>query len=242
MATDKPSGLGADAPAARRAKAKAPPTHPTVWVGLALAVGGLLVATYAYTGARVYEVAFAFVALGGAIMALAGILVAAWGRSIMAARASRSRRAVFKDDALALGRPVPVTQAVTQPSSEDAPTVAVSREKKRFSFPLPKRNKSSPTSRTDERSGASGAGVFAFKRRQGSTDPAQAQTAEAPPAQAQQAPLPPIDAELDAIGDLGEPRIVRVTLKCPSCATTFSAEGIRPFQASCTQCGFSATV
>lgn len=223
-------------------KANVPPTHPTVWLGLGLAAIGLLVATYAYTGARVYEVLYAFVALGGALLALAGILLAAWGRSIMAARASRSRRSAFKEDALALAKPVPVTEAIgpAAASSEDAPTIAASREKKRFSFPMPKRAAKPKKDAASEGSGASGAGaqsgasVFAFKRR--------ATEAPAPAAPPEPAPSPVLDAELDAIGDLRDPKTVRVTLKCPSCATTFSAEGVRPFPAVCTSCGFSAMV
>lgn len=228
-------------------KANVPPTHPTVWIGLGLAVVGLVVATYAYTGARVYEIGFAFVALFGAILALAGILVAAWGRSIMAARASRSRRTAFKEDAMALATPVAVNELST-PSSEDAPTVAVSREKKRFSFPMPKRGPKAEQKETAGGTSGAGGSVFAFKRRAPSPEaeqspPAEPATVEAAlPVPEVAAPPPAIDAELDAIGDLHEPKTVRVTLKCPSCATTFTAEGVRPFQASCTSCGFSATI
>lgn len=242
-------------------KANVPPTHPTVWVGLGLAVLGLLVATYAYTGSRVYDVLFAFVAILGALLALGGILTAAWGRSIMAARASRSRRATFKDDALALAKPVTVTEAIAQPASEDAPTIAAPREKKRFAFPMPKRSpKGERTEKPGKADKGSPAGVFAFKRREAASEPAatpeassaasSSPTLEAPapaPAFAPDDPRDPavsarLDAELDAIGDLQEPRTVRVTLKCPSCGTTFSAEGVRPFTATCTSCGFSASV
>jgi hypothetical protein len=101
---------------------KAPPTHPSVWIGLGLATLGLFVALYAYTGTRVYDVTFAAVALVGGVVALAGILVSAWGRAVMAARASRSRRSVMKEDTLKLAE-----VALEQP-----PTVAEPASKRRI--------------------------------------------------------------------------------------------------------------
>lgn len=187
-----------------------PPTHPTVWLGLGLAVIGLLMAVYSYTGARVYNVAFAIVALAGALLALVGILVAAWGRSIMSARASRARRMNFQQDALSLSRPTTASSASEEAlTSEDVPTVAPSKEKKRFSFGkrAEKRESEAPPAQ----------GVFAFKRR-------------APEPQPEPKPKP-------------EPeQPVRVTLRCPQCASTFAAEGVRPFTAVCATCGFRADV
>lgn len=231
-------------------KANVPPTHPTVWLGLGLAVIGLLVATYAYTGARVYEIGFAFAALGGAILALAGILMAAWGRSIMAARASRSRRAVFKEDALAMAKPVKVSDTLEEPASEDAPTIAAPREKKRFAFPLPKLGGKGERKPAERAEGAGGGSVFAFKRR--APDPAATPvTVQPEPAAADPEERIEVALETALLETAAEERVaapepaappVRVTLKCPSCSTTFSAEGVRPFQATCSSCGFSATV
>lgn len=212
-------------------KANVPPTHPTVWVGLALAVVGLLVATFAYTGTRVYDIAFAFTALAGGLLALAGILTAAWGRSIMAARASRSRRGLIKEEALKL--------------DEQLPTVATTREKKRFAFPLSRREK-------PEKAEAQGAaGVFAFKRRAPEPEP----VPEPEPPMARDDPRNP-EVQLETpdeeipITVTSEPESspessaepVRVTLRCPQCSQTFSAEGVRPFTATCGNCGFSANV
>ena len=110
-------------------KANVPPTHPSVYVGLALSAVGLLLAMYAYTGTRVYDVLYALVALLGALVAVAGILTAAWGRAIMASRAARARRATRVP---VKGEPTPA------PADEEAPpTVAAPPSKKRFALPRP---------------------------------------------------------------------------------------------------------
>lgn len=214
-----------------------PPTHPTVWIGLALAALGLLLAVYAYTGSRVYDIAFAFIALVGAFLALAGILTAAWGRSIMASRASRSRRAAFSSDAMAMSRPA------EQPTSEEVPTVASSAEKKRFTFSLGRRTKSEPAREPE----AIPAGVFAFRRREPA--PAREREPDVPEVAADEPLVTTAASETSedqdapvrvVIAPSADP--VRVTLRCPQCGTTFSAEGVRPFAASCTSCGFSATI
>lgn len=213
-------------------KANVPPTHPTVYAGLALASVGLLVAIWAYTGTRVYEIVYAVVAAIGGVLALAGILVAAWGRSIMAARSSRSRRATIAQDALAVGKPASITQAATESlGSETMPTVAAPSEKKRFSFPIPKRTKK-------EDKPVEAAALFAFKRK-----PVEAQPAERAPDD----PRHPVVAERLAeerppTPSAEAPAPVRATLKCPQCGHTFSAEGVRPFEARCSSCGFASTV
>lgn len=217
-------------------KANVPPTHPTVWIGLALAVVGLLLATFAYTGARVYDILFAFIALLGAFLALAGILVAAWGRSIMAARASRSRRAGISQDALALARPVGAGEAMAEMvGSEDVPTVAASKDKKRFAFGVPKRKEKEAR----EREKAPRA-VFAFQRREPAREPERAMVEPAGSPHAADDPRNP-EVSVRLAPETPAPP-VRVTLRCPQCSTTFSAEGVRPFSASCGACGFSATV
>jgi hypothetical protein len=193
-------------------KANVPPTHPTVWVGLGLAVVGLLLAMYAYTGARVYDIAFAFIAIAGASIALVGILAAAWGRSIMSARAARARRATFSQDALAIAKPVEASEAMAETmGSETMPTVAAPSSKKRFSFSVPKRMKK-------EEPRADPAALFAFKRRP--------------------AAPPPAGEELVTLVE----KPVKATLKCPQCSGTFSVEGVRPFEARCPACGFASTV
>jgi hypothetical protein len=107
-------------------KRSTPPTHPTVWIGLGMAAVGLLVALYAYTGARVYDIVYAVVALVGGIVALAGILTSAWGRAIMSARASRARRATMQAETLKLG------EEVLDPPP---PTVAEPPAKRRLALP-----------------------------------------------------------------------------------------------------------
>lgn len=180
-------------------KAQVAPTHPTVYVGLGLTVIGLLLAMYAYTGTRVYDVTFAAVALGGGVLALVGIFVSAWGRSIMASRATRARRGLITKDALDL----------TRPEKPAPPTVAAPEKKRRFAFGGKKQKEEKP---------APGA-LFAFKR----SGPAPVPMAE------------PTAAPSDA-------GTVRAKLRCPQCANEFVAEGVRPFQATCGACGFSATV
>src|SRR5687768_14750723 len=107
-------------------KRASPPTHPTVWIGLGLAGVGLLLALYAYTGTRVYDVMFAGVALAGGLLALGGILTAAWGRAIMSARASRERRQLIRKDAVIVADEI---------AHQPPPTVAEPATKKRFAFP-----------------------------------------------------------------------------------------------------------
>lgn len=229
-------------PVATVKRANVPPTHPTVWIGLALSVVGLLLAVYAYTGARVYSIAYAFVALAGGLLALTGILVAAWGRAVMASRASRSRRAAFSADAMSIARPAPAESA---PTSEDVPTVARSRERKAFAFPLPRRASKERKEKKEKEKDAIPAGVFAFKRREPARTPGpepEPETEREPIrlAPSPETPAPEPDAPLVTLAPPAEP--VRVTLRCPRCSTTFSAQGVRPFAASCSACGFSATV
>lgn len=209
-----------------------PPTHPTVWIGLALASVGLLLAIYAYTGARVYDIRFAFIALAGAFLALLGILTAAWGRSIMSSRASRARRAAFSSDAMSMSRPTEEA-----PTSDDAPTVAAPATRKRFAFSLGKRDKKEEARSARE---PIPAGVFAFRRRDPAPAPSPAEPAPEP-AREPEGAVPDIHAE-EPLVTLAPADPVRVTLRCPQCSATFSAEGVRPFAASCTSCGFSATV
>lgn len=127
-----------------------PPTHPTVYVGLGLATVGLLLAVYAYTGARVYDIVYAFVALAGGMIAAIGILTAAWGRAIMSARASRQRRGLIAEDAAKVAAAV---------GAEASPTVAAPRSKRSFDFSRSKKERPKETT-------ASGGSVFAFKRRE----------------------------------------------------------------------------
>lgn len=200
-----------------------PATHFTVWVGLGLAVLGLLLALYAYSGTRIYDVTYAFVAVAGGVMSLVGILVSAWGRSIMAARAQRSKRATIQKDALKLAEAVA--------DERPPPTVAEPPEKKRFSLGLPKR-KAKEAAPPVEGQASSGT-IFAFRR------------SSAPPP-APEPEIPAVEALVEKPLDLGSPTAVpvaeRVTLKCPSCSAQFAAEGVRPFAATCPSCGFSATI
>lgn len=180
-----------------------PPTHPTVWAGLGLAAVGLLLAIYAYTGTRVYDVTFALVAIVGGVLALGGILVAAWGRAVMSSRASRARRSTIQRDLIKIELAL----------EEQAPTVAEPRSKKKFVFPRPSLPKLGRKEASPVESGKSA--LFAFKR----------------PA----SPAPPAVVVV-------EPVVERLTLKCPQCASQFTAEGIRPITAVCPQCSFSAQV
>jgi hypothetical protein len=209
-----------------------PATHITVWIGLALSIVGLLIAMYAYSGTRVYDIGYAYVAVAGGVVAMAGILVSAWGRSIMAARASRIKRETIHKDALML------TEAgLTE--TRAPPTVAEPAEKKRFSFSLPSLPSLPMRKRREApavEGGAASGSLFAFRTR----DP--------PPAAPEPEPLRSIDVEsltLEApMAEIArEPAsLERVTLRCPSCASQFSAEGMRPFAATCPSCGFSATI
>lgn len=207
-----------------------PATHASVYVGLALAAAGLLLAIYAYTGTRIYDVRFATVALGGALLAVAGIFVSAWGRAIMASRAQRSRRALIHDDALK------ANDAVAPP-----PTVAAPPSKRSFDFAKGARKllqrKDKPADA--ERPLASGKGAFAFKRRaETPPPPAPAEEPAPPPRPAAQAPVEPPAPEAAP----AEPALERVTIRCPRCATESTFEGVRPFPISCPSCGLAGTV
>lgn len=116
------------------------PTHPSVWAGLVLATVGFLIAIYAYTGPRVYDIVYFFVAIVGALLALAGIFAAAWGRALGASRRKRVEKAAK------FGAP-----------ANEPPTVAAPKEKRALlSRLLPK---GAP------KEAAPAKPVFAFKRR-----------------------------------------------------------------------------
>lgn len=202
---------------------KAPGTHPTVWAGLVLSIVGLLLAMYAYTGTRIYDLVFAFVAIGGGALALIGILVAAWGRAVMTARAQRARRGLAAKPG---AREVPVDAAEPQ---EAPPTVAAPAQKRSaLRMPaLPKLGRRKDAAPTNT------AQLFQFRRR----SPAKAQ--DAPAVVEVTADVPPAPAAPDATAD-GEP--VRITMKCPQCGTEFSAEGVQPLTVACPACGLSGTV
>lgn len=210
--------------ATRRAQ---PATHPTVYVGLALAAVGLFLALYAYTGTRIYDVRFAMVALFGALLAFAGIMTAAWGRAIMASRSSRARRAVIHDDAMK-----------AEPALAQAPpTVAAPAEKKRLD--LRKWIRRSKPAEEAEKPAAKGA--FAFKRRAQSPPPPPPpeEPVSAPPAESDPAPSASATSAVEDPAADEAPAIERLTVKCPRCSTQFTAEGVRPFSIECPSCGLT---
>lgn len=222
-----------------------PATHVSVWIGLGLAIVGLLIAMYAYSGTRVYDIAFAYVAIAGGILAIAGILISAWGRAIMAARAQRNRRATLQKDALKL--------ADAGVAERPPPTVAEPPEKKRFAFGMPGRRQQAQEAKAVEGKASSGRTVFAFRARASAPPPPAPEAAPAPVAEPHPEPLveiPAIESLVEAPLQMETPLVAaasaaateRVTLKCPSCATQFSTEGVRPLTATCPSCGFSATV
>jgi hypothetical protein len=107
------------------------------------------------------------------------------------------------------------------------PTVAQPSNKKRFSFPKPSALMARRQKDDDAVESSSGkAALFAFRR-----------SSNAPPAppEASVAPAPAAESTL-------VPVVERLKLKCPSCAQAFTAEGVRPFTATCSNCGFVAEV
>ena len=218
--------------AATTRKRAQPATHPTVYVGLLMAIVGRLLAMYAYTGTRIYDITFAFIAIGGAAIALTGILVAAWGRAVMAARAQRARRGL-------------ATRAKEQETDvairveEAPPTVAEPAEKKRRLAmpPLPKLGRRKKAEENGEaRPAKANAAMFAFRRRgaSASTEPTAQEVSvapEAPPAAAPSGDDPTADGA-----------VVRITIKCPQCSTEFSAEGVQPIAIQCPSCGLAGSV
>ena len=215
-------------------KAAQPATHVSVWVGLGLSIVGLLIAMYAYSGTRVYDITFAYVAMAGGVVALGGILVSAWGRAIMAARAQRMRRQTLQHDALKLTE-MGIAEA------RPPPTVAEPPQKKRFAFALPGRKAKGEAPAVE--GGASSGTLFAFRSR---SAPPPAPEPEPVAVEARALEIPAIeglvvDAPLPM--EAAAPAVAeRVTLRCPSCGSQFSAEGVRPLAVTCPSCGFSATV
>lgn len=138
-------------------KRQAPPTHPTVWIGLGLAGVGLLVAAYAYTGTRVYDITFALVAILGGLLALGGILTAAWGRAVMSARAQRSRRGLISDDARKAARVAHVAV------EEQPPTIAAPAAKREFRFAQAAKRLLPKPGAPRAKKAEGGASVFAFR-------------------------------------------------------------------------------
>ena len=216
-----------------------PATHPTVYVGLALATVGLLLAVYAYTGTRIYDVRFALVALAGALLAMGGIFTAAWGRAIATARSARARRETLQKDA----------RAMDPASFAPPPTVAATTEKKRLDLSrwVPRRAKKDPDARPAEAAPArpaKGAGAFAFRRSAPPPPPAppadEAPRHEAPlPAPVAAADPAPIETAADPAAP---PVLERVTVRCPRCATQATFEGVRPLPIQCPSCGLAGTV
>ena len=185
-------------------KRQAPPTHPTVWVGLGLAAVGLLVAAYAYTGTRVYDITFAFVAALGGVLALGGILTAAWGRAVMAARAQRSKRGLLRDDAVKAAHDAHVAEEAPPP------TVAAPASKKSFDFASAARRlipKPAPAKEKPDRKA-----LFAFR------SPAAPAPVPAPAAEPERVKVrcPQCATQFAAEG------VRPFTMTCPSCG--FSAE------------------
>lgn len=204
--------------ATRRAQ---PATHPTVYVGLALATVGLFLALYAYTGTRIYEIQFALVALLGALLALAGIMTAAWGRAIMSSRATRARRTVMHDEAV----------KAESDLAEAPPTVATPKEKKRLDLRKWARKAKPAEASGSDKPAAQGA--FAFKRRAQAPPPTPPEETAAP------ASAPETAAAVDTPAEADAPAIERLTVKCPRCATQFVAEGVRPIPIQCPSCGLA---
>lgn len=212
-----------------------PGTHPTVYAGLALATVGLLLALYAYTGTRIYEVRFALVAAGGAFCAILGIFVSAWGRAIMAARAQRSRRAVLHDDA----------RRAADEGLAPPPTVAAPVSKKRFDFKLGARKPRPAREDAPEKPAAKGA--FAFKRRAAPPPPPAPPAEEAPVDLAPPEPAPPLPEPAPVVAVSAEPApaapaLERITVRCPRCSTEFTAEGVRPIPILCPSCGLAGSL
>lgn len=209
-------------------KRRSEPTHPTVWVGLAFALAGLVVALYAYTGPRVYDIIYFFVAILGGVLSLGGILTAAWGRAIGQARRQRSRRlAVAAGGSSVVRTGTDDSRTGDDGRASSPPTVAAPPEKKGLLARL------KPSGGKGGEKGAAEASdkpkpVFAFKRRAAASGEAGA---------AENAPAEAGSGDADA-----GPRKERVTLQCPECATTFSQEGTRPFRVACPNCAFSADV
>ena len=204
--------MGSPNPMAAAVKRQSPPTHPTVWAGLGLAAVGLLVAAYAYTGTRVYDITFAFVAVVGGLLALAGILTAAWGRAVMSARAQRSRRGLLKEDAATAAREA-------RAEEERPPTVAAPASKRSFDFAGAAR-RLLPRPAPREEKAADRKALFAFRS----------------PAAPAPAPAPEPAAAAPAA------EVKRVKVRCPQCSTQFAGEGVRPFTLTCPSCGFAAEV
>jgi hypothetical protein len=213
-----------------------PATHVSVWIGLGLSIVGLLIAMYAYSGTRVYDITYAYVAMAGGVVALGGILVSAWGRAIMAARAQRMRRQTLQHDALKLTE-VGIAEA------RPPPTVAEPPQKKRFSFSLPSRRPKTEAPAVE--GGASSGTLFAFRAR--APPPVAPEAEPAPAAETRAMEIPAIESLVETPLAIDAPAAVpqaleRVTLRCPSCSTQFTTEGVRPLAVTCPSCGFSATV
>jgi predicted RNA-binding Zn-ribbon protein involved in translation (DUF1610 family) len=201
------------------------PTHPSVWAGLVLAVAGLLVALYAYTGPRVYDIVYFFAALAGGLLALGGILAAAWGRALGASRRKRAEKAAR------FGAPAPAGAATAASSraargdgraADAPPTVAAPADKRTILARLiPKGAPKEPEAPPKP--------VFAFRRRGAGAGPG----AAAPAATA---------AAAVSVEPAKVPVRERLSMACPNCGEQFAAEGVRSFTATCPKCAFSAEV
>lgn len=188
-------------------KRRSEPTHPTVWIGLGLALAGLVVAMYAYTGPRVYDITFFFVAILGGLLALGGILASAWGRAVGQARRQRARR-------LSVSGGKPGEVPVRKTKDAEPPTVAAPRNKRSLLARF-KIQKSEPAPKP----------VFAFKRKtapdaaaasDATPEPAEAPTPDAPRKERVTVQCP------DCSTTFSQDGVRPFRVACPNCA--FSSE------------------
>lgn len=201
----------ASSPGARRAVGQ----HPLLWVGLAVSVAGLLLALWSFTGDRAYDIGFVATAAVGFGLMVAGVLFAAWGRSI----GNRRRRAAAR-------RPKGLKDIDVAPLALAKPADRRSMRARLADVVrgLARRPPSAERARLERatlRCPACDAVFEAEGRR-----PFDA-TCRA--------------CGLVAAIEAGSP-LESLTLKCPACASVFDAEGRRPFDAVCPACAHAARV
>lgn len=205
-------------------------TH--LWTGLLLALGGVLVGGYAYTGDRIYELTFLPVALFGLILVLGGSALAGYGqanRPRMGGRPSQD-----EDEGPTFRERVQERFAALLPGDEDTDR-QVGSEADDSSTPPSSDAETSQTAEDEDE------GPSVIERV--TTGASSLLAAVKPDTEADEGNHRAEDPEPSGPAtEPDEPDPVEADLECPKCRTSFTASGQSPFEAECPNCGYADLV
>lgn len=215
-------------------------TH--LWGGLAVALVGVLVGGYAYTGDRIYRLAFLPLALVGLVLVLGGSALAGYGqanRPRMGGRPSQD-----EDDGPTFRERVQETFAGLlgdDAEEDDEETADDPAEHDADASSTPATDEQPPE--TDE--------AGADEEDQDDQDDSLVEQARVGAASLMAALTPQNEDEqggreaadaTETADPVEEPEPVEADLECPKCRRTFTATGQPPFEAECPNCQYADLV